>query len=163
MGDWWEEITSFDSDHMFVDDYFFCAMPKSANHYVDSVGRGVKLRYPVFRAEAWEGLVREEVNRGEMTDAGEATVIRWVGSTENQMEVCYAHSSDWYFICRQGDLFFSVNVIGSHPAVHCNDFVFCNSDGSSSCTLKLSKLQDPGATFKYMLGVAQDFIEYPRH
>ena len=159
---WWDYITDPESDHIFVDDYFFCAFPKSTKHYVDREINSERVKFPWFDKTAWEGLQREEFNR-EMRETDEATIVRWTGSDTNRMEICYSNNSDWYFICKQGDVFFSVSVIGAHPEVHCNSFVFCNSDGSTGHSLNLDKFQDPHATLKHMIDVGKDFIDYQHH
>lgn len=161
MNDWWDTITA--NSGVFTDDNLFCAFPNTRNHYVDSEVRGKRLAYPQFNKSALESLQREEFQREKvdvMWYTTSAEGVRWVGSDTNRMEICYVGDGNWYFICQQGELFFSVNMVGCHPGVHCNNFCFCNSDGSSSKHLNLSRFVDPNETLNYMFGVAADFTDY---
>lgn len=162
---WWDDIVGAESG-VFTDDTFFCAFPESNAHYVDSEIYGKRIKLPSFNEEEWARLTREEFSYDSvevMWDTASAKGVRWVGSETNRMEICYVDSSDWYFICKQGEKFFSVAIIGAHPEVHCNSFVFCNSDGSSGHDLDLEDFQNPRDTLEIMLGIANEFIQHQRH
>ncbi len=167
MSDWWDNITDNEVvSCIFCNDDYFCPFPSSENHYVDRKIHGKRLSYPDFDKVGWEGLQREEFSRDDievMWYTTSAKGVRWVGSDTNRMEICYASAGNWYFACKQGEQFFSVAVIGCHPEVHCNNFVFCNSDGSSEKSVDLNNLKDPYAVLQTMLSIADSFIRYQRH
>lgn len=177
---WWDKIVGDVADRsgregpsklqdmkgIFTDDNFFLAFPESNSHYVDIDINGQDLQYPSFKSEDWEGLVKEEFSYDRvhvMWETLSARGVRWVGSEANRMEICYVETGDWYFICKQGEQFFSVAIISSHPEVHCNDFAFTNSDGSTDYELDLATFQDPLLTLQAMRGIANEFIEDQTH
>ncbi len=127
---------------------------------------GEEIEFPVFNNAGWQGLQREEARREKvevMWETSSADVVRWVGSDTNRMELCCAESGDWYFICKQDEKFFGVSVIGCHPEVHCNDFVFCNSDGSTDYSVDISEYIDPVDSVASMKEIAMDFIHDQTH
>lgn len=151
MHDWWDHITK--SDDIFDDNNFYCAFPKSKIKYIDDEINDKDIEFPQFDKNGWDDLSLVIVMMDE-------TVICWDGSYTNRMEICYLDDSDWYFICKQNELFFSVSIINGHPEVHCNNFVFCNSHGSSYHTLDLNKFKNPYDILKYMFNVAIGFLHF---
>lgn len=170
MADWWATITSTESE-IFEFDNFFHAFPAnlSCRHFVDGEIRDEAINFPKFQMNLWSELRKEEFQienaKRSYYKSYTAHGVRWVGSEENKMELCYIGDCDWYFICKQKELFFSVSVIGSHPEVHCNDFIFCNSDGSSMYHLDLEDWADCNCSelLYDMLEIAEELIEYQKH
>ena len=164
MKPWWDKLTK--SKGIFCDDTYSCCFPSSGADYVDDEIEGEDVSLPDFDKAGWNGLQREEFSLEEvevMWYMTSAKVVRWVGSDTNRMEIRYASSGNWYFACQQGENFYSVAVIGSHPEVHCNAFTFGNSDGSSSYGLKIADYVDPHDTVQEMMGIAMGFVDDQQH
>jgi hypothetical protein len=162
MTDWFDDIIN--STSMLCGENFFNSFPETDMHFCDDEVNGVDIIFPDFNASTWDGLERQEFEcECDCDDIIMAKCIRWVGSDSNKMQLYYADSSNWYFIAKEDSKFFGVGIIGSHPEVYCNNFNFCNSDGSSYRTLILNQYTTAYYTLTKMMLIATNFIENQIH
>ncbi len=160
---WFERL--IDNSDVFCGEYFDC-FPDTGSSYCDSEIRGKSIAFPEFNDSLWLGLERQEFHLPSievMWDNTSANGIRWIGSEDNRIHLCYVDGSDWYFVCKQGNQYLGVSNICSHPEIHCNDFTFGNSDGSTNHNLDLTEFIDPAETVKAMIAIARYFIDHQVH
>lgn len=89
--------------------------------------------------------------------------LKWFENPNNRIEFIYLGYDDWIFIIQQDKKFLASAILGCHPAVFTNTFLFANSDGSTFINMNPRDYLNANQLLEYMIKLTHDFLYHQIH
>lgn len=92
-------------------------------------------------------------------DHGWIKSLRWIDSPDRRIEIVYRSGCEWFVIIQDENSVLAVRVLGGHPEIVTNEFIYVSSHGDTYHELELDDFDSPATVIAKMKKIAKEFFQ----